>query len=177
MPISNTINYDTVCKDATYHLPNGQEVMISTDTVFLFTEKNIHGCDSLIALHLISDTLSAEVLVTSNTLKAIQNGPEISWMDCTSGSILNNEHRAELNAKLDGMHALILSNQSCRDTSDCYSIGQDLNQFFIIYPTISEQTITVETRRSDLSNLFFEIFDNKGMRILKQAWPRKNRRA
>lgn len=175
MPISNTINYDTVCKDATYHLPNGQEVMISTDTVFLFTEKNIHGCDSLIALHLISDTLSAEVLVTSNTLKAIQNGPEISWMDCTSGSILNNEHRAELNAKLDGMYALILSNQSCRDTSDCYSIGQDLNQFFIIYPTISEQTIKVETRRSDLSNLFFEIFDNKGMRILKQAWPRSNK--
>lgn len=53
------------------------------------------------------------------------------WIDCNADSLLTNENSRELQLSDTGRYAVITSNGSCMDTSDCFTVKADLNNSIV----------------------------------------------
>lgn len=115
---ANTL-YETSCSDYLWLQTNLEysETGIYTDTLL-----NSLGCDSIITLDLTIENLDTTVTVGNGMLTSNASGVSYDWIDCDNNSIVNNGQSFYPNNL--GNYAVIISDGTCLDTSDCYTVNK-----------------------------------------------------
>ncbi|MCE3278323.1 MAG: hypothetical protein K0S44_514 [Bacteroidetes bacterium] len=136
-----------------------------------FTFTNGNGCDSVITLNLTIDSVSNLVNVAGSTLSANSSGGTYQWINCTNGNILPGETNQSFTPTANGNYAVIIQQNTCIDTSDCYNVVitgvsnyLTSNSDIIVYPNPFSSNTTI-TFLNDQENSIIKITDVLGNEI------------
>jgi hypothetical protein len=112
---------------ASYVSPSGNLIMASG--TYLDTIMNVQGCDSIITINLVIDNPVVSLIDVSGADLVAVNPGDYKWMDCNDGQLITGETNNIFSPLLDGSYALITTNGTCSDTSDCIVvIGLNLEE-------------------------------------------------
>jgi hypothetical protein len=117
-----------------------------------------YGCDSIVTLNLTIETAPNNTVTTSSTtITANETGASYQWIDCSNGNIIiNGQTNSSYTATSNGDYAVIITINSCTDTSTCETISSvsinenDLSHQFKIYPNPINDQLTIESEITDL---------------------------
>ncbi|WP_430406704.1 T9SS type A sorting domain-containing protein [Fluviicola sp.] len=118
----NTADADTTVATACdSFLWNGQT--FTTTGFYTLSFTNVNGCDSIenLDLTIISSPVAGITSLDVITLQATGTGT-YQWINC-SGQAIAGETNATFTATSNGSYAVIVSNGTCSDTSDCVVIS------------------------------------------------------
>jgi hypothetical protein len=89
------------------------------------TIANFAGCDSIISINLTIDTVQTDVTVgpTGNVLTADLLATNYQWIDCVDSSSISGEISQSFTPIINGDYAVIIDDNGCIDTSDCYLVS------------------------------------------------------
>lgn len=86
--------------------------------------KNVAGCDSILTLNITVLTVDASVTQNGRMLTANAPGRTYQWVDCENGYMpLTGATSQSFTSNIDGSYAVIVSEEGCSDTSDCFEVG------------------------------------------------------
>ncbi|MCT4582159.1 MAG: T9SS type A sorting domain-containing protein [Flavobacteriales bacterium] len=133
---------------------------------FLFT--NEQGCDSLATLHLTIGTLETVITFANDTISPTFTGDTYQWIDCNNGTALTNETDSIFIPTTNGTYALVMTQGSCSDTSNCIlithlSIDEHSDNQAIVVPNPGSDYITVQT--SNYNPVDLTIFNLEGKMV------------
>jgi hypothetical protein len=122
----------------------------TTSGTYTATIPNHCGQDSTIIMVVTIPTVDLSVTNLSGTLTANATNATFQWLDCNNGyAILPGETNAALSLPVTGSFAVIVSQNGCSDTSECYIDGivhnaqPDLQPDFAVFPSPSQGKIAV----------------------------------
>jgi hypothetical protein len=136
----------TACNTYTWPV-NGTTYTNSTTATHTLT--NSFGCDSVISLNLTIQAIDLTVIQTGTTLTANASTALYQWIDCNNGNaILPGETNQVFTANVNGAYAVIVTQNDCTDTSDCFIINNvgldsDDNQGISIFPNPTSDFIQI----------------------------------
>lgn len=84
---------------------------------------NQAGCDSIINFQLELDTLDTRVSVNNEVLNAEASIGTFRWLNCADYNVVAGEVNKTFIAKQNGSYAVEVENNSCKDTSECYTVS------------------------------------------------------
>lgn len=121
-----------ICSGVDYTFPDGtvQHILAHTEyTSYLQTVGSL--CDSIIHTTLNTTDVDFTVMVSGNTLTAIQTNAGYQWLDCDNAFAPIDGEMGQSFSAIAGNFAVIIFKGNCIDTSDCHQIGlvgiQDVN--------------------------------------------------
>ncbi|MBD78929.1 MAG: hypothetical protein CL840_08420 [Crocinitomicaceae bacterium] len=89
------------------------------------TITNAAGCDSMVTLDLTVNTLDTSITKNGITLAAKDSNATYQWIDCNNGNApISGDTNKSFTATANGSYALVISKNSCTDTSSCVEITQ-----------------------------------------------------
>ena len=116
---SNTIA-DTSC--FSYVSPSGNYVWTTTNT-YTDTLQTNQGCDSILTIDLVINTIDTSVIDSVHTLTAQVAGASYQWVNCDSNYLaIPGETNQSFTATENGNYAVIITENGCSDTSACFNI-------------------------------------------------------
>jgi hypothetical protein len=112
---------------------------------------NALGCDSVVTLDLIIQTVDVTISYTSPTITANSVSASYQWLDCNANfSMINGANSQVFTATAEGNYAVEVSQNGCVDTSECQivmldlGISDELNDFNIkISPNPTNQNCII----------------------------------
>jgi hypothetical protein len=161
----------SICSGNTYIFPDGGSSSIDSVHTSMLTTTN--GCDSLITTTLIVQNIDTTVTQSGITLTSNTTGATYQWVDCNNGfSAINGETNQSYTPIDDGNYAVIITQNSCSDTSACSSItGVGITYFggnihFEIYPNPIQGELSLNLEGDlPMKNLFISITNTSGQVI------------
>jgi hypothetical protein len=88
---------------------------------------NALGCDSVVTLDLIIQTVDVTISYTSPTITANSVSASYQWLDCNANfSMINGANSQVFTATAEGNYAVEVSQNGCVDTSECQIVMLDL---------------------------------------------------
>jgi uncharacterized delta-60 repeat protein len=169
---SNSSTINAAACDS-YPSPSGLYTWTSSGT---YTDHltNSAGCDSAITINLVITTVNTGVTQSGVSLSAAASNAGYQWLDC------NNNYTPIIGATsqiftpaADGSYAVIVTENSCSDTSDCYTVtGVGMNEAeagagIKVFPNPSNGQIVVSSDAA-LSDATVKIVSLTGQVILQQ---------
>ena len=163
--------YDTIFpKSCTvFHSPAGN--FYDSSGVYIETLEKEDGCDSVLTIMLTVNSIDNTVLQNNDTLTANAKWISYQWADCDSNfKVLPGDTNVQFIADRNGSFAVVLKDDSCTDTSACYTITgvgipeRRQDQFVKIYPNPNTGTFTLSLSEYP-SSLQFRIFNILGEEI------------
>lgn len=145
--INNSSSTQYISECNSYISPSGLHVW-TTSGNYLDTISNSIGCDSIININLILNTVDSSVSVVPPLLTANAIGANYQWIFCDS-SIIQGEVSQNFLATTNGSYAVIITQNGCIDTSSCYSVtnvGVNENEYsdvFRVFPNPSSDKLTI----------------------------------
>ncbi|HLP20230.1 MAG TPA: T9SS type A sorting domain-containing protein [Chitinophagales bacterium] len=138
---------DSICAGEQY-LFNNQWITAGGD--YSDTLTNQAGCDSIVTLHLtVQQTPGTQVITSNDTIRAPVGYQNYTLIDCNNGSVVSSGTLNEFIAPGLCCFAVIMKNNNCADTSECFSFETGLYKmqegYFSIYPTITNGLLNVST--------------------------------
>jgi uncharacterized protein (TIGR02145 family) len=156
----------SVCE--TFTAPDGQ--VYNQTGVYTAIIPNIVGCDSIITINLTVGNINTGVTINNNTLVSNENGAQYQWIDCTNNQFIQSANGQAYSAPINGDYAVIVTNQFCSDTSECFTInnaGIDSNEIkYVIYPNPATDQITINGEGSLIGKTYL-VFDQIGKVVYK----------
>lgn len=156
---------DTVC--VSYLSPSGNHIWTSSNT-YMDTISNSVGCDSIITIDLIIDTVNTTVTsAAGNSLIATATGASYQWLNCDSSfSAISGETNQSYTATANGNYAVIVTENGCSDTSACFSVNSisindlDFAEDISVYPNPTNGSFALKLGRNyeELSIQIINIF-------------------
>ena len=136
---------ETAC-DA-YTVPSG-EVTYTTSGIYTDTIPNVAGCDSILFIDVTINTVDASVTQMDELLSANASGAVYQWIDCSDSSIVTGATNQNFTPTENGDYAVIVTENGCTDTSDCYTVNnigliEFDNTVFSIDPNPFNETILI----------------------------------
>ena len=139
--------------------------------IYYDTLVNSIGCDSIITLNLSIDEVDTTVTIVGETIISNASSATYQWFDCFLGENIENAVLPSITLMEGNSFALIVTQNDCSDTTQCYSLD-DIGIHnprsympFKLYPNPANDFIKLELRNSNLSGKV-EIFSSYGQ-ILK----------
>jgi len=138
---------------------------------------NAAGCDSIISLDLVLNSIDITVNQSGSTLNAVQSGAVYQWLDCEDN--LNQIAGATSQifaAQLNGSYAVLISLGDCSDTSECIDIKNvGLDQIasgngVLIYPNPSNGYFQINSKNSIHS---IRVINNLGQTVYSNSYPER----
>lgn len=144
----------------------------SSSGTYSQTLVNAAGCDSLLTINLTINAVDDSVVVGNASFMANSATGTYQWLDCDNGnSIILGATNQIFTPNGNGNFAVIITDNSCVDTSNCYSmmtvgITSLENNFSVnIYPNPTDEELVIEV--SDLiETKSFKLMDNIGRQLL-----------
>ncbi|WP_186280099.1 T9SS type A sorting domain-containing protein [Fluviicola chungangensis] len=167
--IINTADADTTVVTACDSLVwNGQTFTTSGFYTMSFT--NMNGCDSIenLDLTIVPSPVAGITSLDVITLQASGTGT-YQWITC-AGQELTGETNATFTATSNGSYAVVVSNGSCSDTSDCVVISHvGLNEYkgsfgVTLTPNPTQNNVKVTFTGSNEASII--IYDAKGKVVM-----------
>ena len=167
-------NYEV---NQTHQLCNGDSITINTIT---YTQTGNYsqllvsslGCDSIINITLFIDTLQAQISNAGQTLSAINFPTNVTfqWLDCDDNfNAILNQTDSVFYVINDGNYALLVAQNGCVDTSDCYNVStvnsiELTNSFIKVFPNPADKKLIIQMKEmsgkvylySSIGKLIFE---------------------
>jgi hypothetical protein len=113
--------YSNLTQSACDSLIIGNQIFSSTG-LYNVVIANSMGCDSVITLNLTIDTLDITISQNGTTLTANQSGAFYQWIKCENNTIIPGETNQNFTATSNGNYAVVVTKNSCSDTSTCTPI-------------------------------------------------------
>jgi hypothetical protein len=181
--ITTTVNvapeYDlneevTICSGDYYIFPDGTlQHNITSQVIHVSNLVTAYYCDSIITTTLNVDTVDTSVSVDSVTLTANTTGAVYQWIDCNNqNAVIEGETSQSFTPAATGNYAVIITENSCTDTSACYNIvitginEQGHNSQIIVYPNPAGNTVNLEA--GDLYEKIFVELTNINNQLIFQ---------
>jgi hypothetical protein len=99
-----------------------------SDSTSTYNMPNTVGCDSIITLNLTITEIDTSLVMNNNVLYTLQMGSGFQWLDCNNNyQPVIGQNNSTFTPTSSGSYAVIITQNSCVDTSACYSVI--LNQF------------------------------------------------
>jgi hypothetical protein len=169
LPANTFTQSPTVCA--------GQSVTVGTHTYATsatYTDvltSLVNSCDSTVTTHLTVNLVDTSVSVSTATLTSHASPAIYQWINCNNGnaSILGQTNQS-FTATTNGNYAVIVTQNSCSDTSSCYNItttGIVENSFSTsihIYPNPFNLQTTI-TFIQEQKNITIKIMDVLGKEL------------
>jgi len=105
-----------------YTSPSGLYLWTETG-VYMDTIINEAGCDSIMTIDLTINTVNTGVSAADYELTALEEAASYQWLDCNNDWAVIDGATEQLFSPLEnGSYAVIVTQDGCADTSDCYDI-------------------------------------------------------
>jgi len=125
----------------------------------------LSACDSSVVINLtVENAIDNSVSVLNNIIKANQIGATYQWIDCNNGNAaISGATDSSYAASVNGDYAVVITVNSCSDTSDCTNImivGVDENAFgnqFVVSPNPALNNIVIDL--GDTKNINISIIN------------------
>lgn len=152
----------------TYLSPSGNYVWSSAGT-YIDTISNNAGCDSIISINLIINSIDVSVSFLSGSFTVGQASATYQWMDCSTFAVVSGATSQTFAPTTNGGYACIVTYNGCTDTTNCYNITdvgiEDNNHVEVsIYPNPSSDFINIKSNE-DFRSL--ELLDITGKVVFK----------
>lgn len=147
--IEHTLSTITRAGCNSYTSPSGDYLWTETG-VYLDTLTNEAGCDSLITVDLTINTVNVAVVLADYELMADEADVIYQWLDCTDDWAEIPGATSQTYAPLEnGTYAVVIVQDGCTDTSDCYditalSIGNFENAGVQLYPNPTNGVFSID---------------------------------
>jgi trimeric autotransporter adhesin len=133
-----------------------------TDTV-----PNAAGCDSVITLNLTIGSFVATATDNGNATITASSGTSYQWINCTTNTAIAGATAQTFAATVNGSYAVIVSNGTCTDTSNCVSIAnvgikENTISTISVHPNPTHDVVIVTM---DASSATVEVMDVQGKLI------------
>lgn len=166
--------YSTITETAcdTYTSPSGNYVWTISDT-YVDTILNVNNCDSIITIELTINTINLAVTQTGATLTATETGATYQWLNCPVMTPIALATDQSYTTPTNGDFAVIITNNGCIDTSDCYivsGIGFNENEFghdLVLFPNPTTGLFTIELS-TVANNTTISIYTIDGQNIMNK---------
>jgi hypothetical protein len=142
---SSTINPVTC---GAYTSPAGNIYTVSGN--YLDTLINSNGCDSLISVNLTVNVVDTSTSVSGITITAGASGAQYQWIDCDNSNMpIAGATSQSFTPVVNGNYAVIVTENSCTDTSSCVSmlsLGVDVTTGYPglhVYPNPVENVLII----------------------------------
>jgi hypothetical protein len=128
------------------------------------------GCDSVVTLNLTINTVNVGVTQAGATLAAAATGATYKWLNCATNALVPGATAQTYTATQSGNFAVIVTQNSCTDTSICRTvtvsgIGEEESQVLIsMFPNPFDKYITIKIP-TQLYNRTCIIYDATGRKI------------
>lgn len=175
--IDNTIDTVRVCNSYTWIDGNTYTDNNNTAT---YTYTNIHGCDSIITLNLTIDTINMSVTQNGDSLISNESvsGASYQWLDCNNSyAEITNDTNQLFVAQSNGSYAVLISYNSCVDTSACYTttnISKNSISDVVVYPNPTNGNFTINLD-NNFSEVYIKITNISGQTIKNQQFNNTNK--
>jgi hypothetical protein len=139
------------------------------------------GCDSIVKLNLIINTIDTNVTQSANVLTSNEVGANYQWIKCNPDTTISGANSSSYIATANGDYAVIVTKNGCKDTSNCHSvkglgyIESNLTADINIYPNPTNHYLIIENSQpfnnaniqlKDISGrIIFELKKQKGNKI------------
>lgn len=139
----------------------------SSDSSATYTLLNTEGCDSIIRLHLTIENIDTGVSQNGIHLSANQNEADYQWIDCNNMMEIPGAIAQSFTPAANGSYAVIITLNTCSDTSECFTITtidieENIKQKqWSVFPNPVGEYFSVQT----LNDGIFELFDFSGKLI------------
>ena len=168
LTINNAYADTTVATACDSLIWNGQT--FTTTGFYTLSFTNVNGCDSILNLDLtiVSTPVAGITSLNVITLQASGTGT-YQWINC-SGQAIAGETNATFTATSNGSYAVIVSNGTCSDTSDCVVISQvgldeNKNSFGVtLTPNPAQNDVKVTF--TGVNEAFIIIYDAQGKVVM-----------
>lgn len=139
-----------------------------------FASQTIANCESYERLDVIASVISVNTSITHTgiTITAIVNGASYQWINCATHAIIGGATGQSYTATQNGSFAVVVTQNSCSDTSDCVNITTvGLEEFgksdkMKVYPNPATNKVTIEINPALLGISYFMI-DKLGRTVKK----------
>jgi hypothetical protein len=122
-----------------------------SNSIATHTLTNLAGCDSVVTLDLtITDidvsTTEANLIISANNTTALS----YQWINCNDNSLMVGETNTNFTVSQDGEYAVVITEGSCSDTSDCVMVTgvgiEEKSELNVnIYPNPNKGEFTIQT--------------------------------
>ncbi len=135
------------------------------------TLSNVAGCDSTITLIVNISPVNTNVTPLGTTLAANTTGASYQWLMCPSYSLITGATSQFYTATNNGSYAVAITQNSCTDTSACYTVaGVATNDILLdnaitLSPNPSENWVTIFSKINPMNNYSLKIFNIAGQKI------------
>jgi len=171
--VNSATGTDAVTACDAFAWMDGITYSASNDTAtFNFVGGAANGCDSLVTLDLIINTVNTGVTQNGLALTSDAGNATYQWLNCDIGnSIISGETNQSFTPTLNGNYAVAVTENGCTDTSSCMSITvvgiikSDFNFDFVIYPNPNSGKFIIEFK-STSHNTRIDIYDMLGKKIV-----------
>ncbi len=148
---------------------DGNVYIQDTDTASV-TYNSFYNCDSTLYLDLSLTMIDTAVLVMNTVLAAADSNAQYQWVDCNQNYIpLSNGNQRQYVVQSNGSYAVILTKNSCVDTSSCVeinNIGVDeyTNLWAKVYPNPTDGAVYIDIEE-DVRVASIKIYNGVGTLI------------
>lgn len=132
-----------------YTSPSGMYVW-TTSGIYTDTLSSQTGCDSLVEVNLTIDTVDLTIIQDFDELTANPTAVSYQWLDCNENySPVVGATQNTFTSSTGGTFAVEIFQNSCLDTSDCYTIaplstGSVENSLYTVYPNPTNGLVTLQ---------------------------------
>ncbi len=174
-PVYNLSESVELCSGESYTFPDGttQEDIISSVS-YSSNLITIDGCDSIIITNIDIASVDISLSQTGATLIANAVGADYQWIDCDNmNSEKSGETSQSFTALQSGNFAVIITENGCSDTSDCYNVivsGIEESLFeknIVLYPNPVTDVASI-ILPDYYSEVHIAVFNMQGQMVLDQ---------
>ncbi|MUP39176.1 T9SS type A sorting domain-containing protein [Labilibaculum euxinus] len=176
---NNTTNESTVeiCKGEEYIF--GSQILTESGEYTEIFQSEL-GCDSIVNLNLIVNSVDTSVSQDGYSLTANTDADNYQWGTCNENFVLiEEETNQKFIASANGSYAVIITQDQCIDTSECYTVivssinSIEIKDSFAIYPNPAKDFITIETK-DDYKNIQLYVYNSIGQIVLIDQFKRED---
>jgi hypothetical protein len=133
--------------------------------------ENIYGCDSVVHLNLVIDTVNTLTIVEDLEITSMADGADYQWLNCDENytPVIGDENQSFISTE-NGTYAVQVTENNCIDTSECITIltvgsQHELSNQVLVYPNPSSGILHIEGLQTLKSNARISILDVHGKNI------------
>lgn len=147
-PVFAKTENKTICESETPYVLGTQSLTASG--TFTETFRTIHGCDSVVTLHLTVNTVDVSVEKAGAELTSNAENASYQWLDCDENNApIAGETNAKFTATKNGKYAVQVTQNGCTAVSECVEVtGVGVRNTFAekikMYPNPVKDNLTLD---------------------------------
>lgn len=151
----------------------GSQVLTNSG-IYFNTFTSSAGCDSAVMLTLTVTNVNAAITQNGSTLVATPSFATYQWINCTTGLPIPNATNVSYNTQnINGLYAVVVTNNGCSDTSACFAITTGLGDMPLtgivsIYPSPVTDLLNIRLAMP-ITHASYKIYDFSGKEVLRNS--------